>query len=115
MFGRKSFFSLSAAGCPEMESVPCKLILVFSIIREPFGSTDKGLRESRGIGCELAAGVDIYYSKGGLPPFPNRCEVSVVCIVACFRLCVQLCSLCLEGFVFRHGWLLVNGKRAGNK
>jgi hypothetical protein len=115
VFVREIFFLLSAGTCPEMESVSRKLILVFSIIHEPFGSADKGLRESRGIGCELAAGVDIYYSKGGLPPFPNRREVCVVCTVTCFRLSVQLGSLSLPRFVFRHGWLLMNGKRTSNK
>lgn len=88
-----------------MESVPCKLILVFSIIREPFGPTGKGLRESRGIGCELAAGVDIYYSKGGLPPFPNRCEVSVVCVSQLASAFV--CNFAL--FVFKVSYLDMGG------
>jgi hypothetical protein len=51
-----------------MEGVICTLILVFSIAPEPFGFTDMGggWGCGGGRGCELAAGVDIYYSKGSL-------------------------------------------------
>jgi hypothetical protein len=71
MFGRKNFFSLSAAGCPEMESVPCKVILVFIIIREPFGPTDKGLRESGELAVNWLPGSIFTTARAGYLPSPS--------------------------------------------